>query len=113
MQKLWPINYFFQVKPSDPGVTASTFFGSKPLMMTSDDDDSYVVQPYKELLFWSVFGNMQEMALFMWERGEENLARALMAVKLYDWMVKFTQRHVTLVKYTDELRKHSKLVKPS
>lgn len=82
-------------------------------MMTSDDDDSYVLQPYKELLFWSVFGNMQEMALFMWERGEENLARALMAVKLYDWMVKLTQRHVTLVKYTDELRKHSKLVKPS
>ena len=56
---------------------------------------------------------MQEMALFMWERGAENLARALMAVKLYNWMVKLTQRHVTLVKYTDELRKHSKLVKSS
>lgn len=49
----------------------------------------------------------------MWERGEENLARALMAVKLYNWMVKLTQRHVTLVKYTDELGKHSKLVKSS
>ena len=64
-------------------------------------------------MFWSVFANMQEMALFMWERGAENLARALMAVKLYNWMVKLTQRHVTLVKYTDELRKHSKLVKSS
>lgn len=49
----------------------------------------------------------------MWERGEENLARALMAVKLYNWMVNLTQRHVTLVKYTDELGKHSKLVKSS
>ena len=83
--------------------------GKEPFS-NAENGDSPVPQPYKELLYWSVFRNMQEMAVFMWERGEQNLAQALMAVKLYNLMVKQTKGDDTLVKYTDDIRKHSKLV---
>lgn len=50
-----------------------------------------VFNPYVELLLWAVLCNMQKMALFVWERGDENLARALVAGKLYNSMARVTE----------------------
>ena len=59
--------------------------------------------PYEALLLWSVLSKMQEMALFMWERGEKNLARALIAGKVYKLMAKLTHRDDAKADVTDEL----------
>jgi len=66
----------------------------------------HVINPYNELLMWSVLCNMQKMALFMWERGDENLARALVAGKLYYVMAKLTERDEAKTDITDELYAH-------
>ena len=59
--------------------------------------------PYEALLLWSVLSNMQKMALFMWERGEKNLARALIAGKVYKLMARLTHRDDAKADVTDEL----------
>ena len=59
--------------------------------------------PYQALLLWSVLSNMQKMALFMWERGEKNLARALIAGKVYKLMARLTLRDDAKADVTDEL----------
>ncbi|KAJ7375643.1 Transient receptor putative cation channel sub M member 7 [Desmophyllum pertusum] len=66
----------------------------------------HVTNPYNELLLWAVLCNMQKMALFMWERGDENLARALVAGKLYNVMAKLTERDDAKADITDELYAH-------
>lgn len=42
--------------------------------------------PFNELLIWSVLTKRQHMALLMWQHGEEALAKALVALKLYKAM---------------------------
>lgn len=66
----------------------------------------HVINPFNELLMWSVLCNMQKMALFMWERGDENLARALVAGKLYYVMAKLTERDEANTDITEELYAH-------
>ncbi|CAG5112757.1 Oidioi.mRNA.OKI2018_I69.chr2.g6938.t1.cds [Oikopleura dioica] len=39
--------------------------------------------PFHELLIWAVLMKRQEMAIFMWQKGEEAMAKALIAMKLY------------------------------
>ncbi|XP_011703742.1 PREDICTED: transient receptor potential cation channel trpm isoform X2 [Wasmannia auropunctata] len=39
--------------------------------------------PFNELLIWAVLTKRQQMALLMWQHGEEALAKALVALKLY------------------------------
>ena len=46
---------------------------------------------------------MQKMALLMWERGEKNLARALVAGKVYKLMARLTLRDDAKADVTDEL----------
>ncbi|KRT81878.1 hypothetical protein AMK59_5909, partial [Oryctes borbonicus] len=42
--------------------------------------------PFNELLIWAVLMKRQKMALLMWQHGEEALAKALIACKLYKAM---------------------------
>ncbi|CAF1499010.1 unnamed protein product [Rotaria sp. Silwood1] len=44
-------------------------------------DDTFQY-PYNELLIWAVLTKRHQMALFFWERGEEAMAKALVAYKL-------------------------------
>ena len=62
--------------------------------------------PFNELLLWSVLCNLQQMALFMWERGDENLAWALVAGKLYNVMAKRTELDDAKADVTAELKAH-------
>uniref|UniRef100_A0A8C6LYA1 Transient receptor potential cation channel, subfamily M, member 1b n=2 Tax=Nothobranchius furzeri TaxID=105023 RepID=A0A8C6LYA1_NOTFU len=54
-----------------------------------DVDDPEVCRfkyPFHELMLWAVLLKRQKMALFLWQRGEEALAKALVACKLYKAM---------------------------
>ncbi|CAL8353397.1 unnamed protein product [Merluccius merluccius] len=54
-----------------------------------DVDDPEVCRfqyPFHELMVWAVLMRRQKMALFLWQRGEEAMAKALVACKLYKAM---------------------------
>ncbi|KAM6937515.1 transient receptor potential cation channel subfamily M member 1b [Xenentodon cancila] len=54
-----------------------------------DVDDPEVCRfkfPFHELMLWAVLLKRQRMALFLWQRGEEAMAKALVACKLYKAM---------------------------
>ncbi|XP_069385082.1 transient receptor potential cation channel subfamily M member 1-like isoform X2 [Paralichthys olivaceus] len=54
-----------------------------------DADDPEVCRfkfPFHELMLWGVLMKRQKMALFLWQRGEEAMAKALVACKLYKAM---------------------------
>ena len=68
---------------------------------------SSVALPYNELFLWAVLCNMQQMALFMWERGDENLAKALLAGKLYTVMAKISERDDAQTAIANELYAHA------
>ncbi|KAF6273414.1 transient receptor potential cation channel subfamily M member 1 [Rhinolophus ferrumequinum] len=54
-----------------------------------DVDDPAVSRfqyPFHELMVWAVLMKRQKMAVFLWQRGEENMAKALVACKLYKAM---------------------------
>ena len=73
-------------------------------------DGSPDQMPYNELLLWSVLCNMQQMARFMWERGDENMARALVAGKLYNVMARLTKHDDAKADVTNELKAHAEWV---
>lgn len=70
------------------------------------DNIAHVNYPYSELLLWSVLCNMRKMALFMWECGDEHLARALVAGKMFNGMAKVTERDDAYADITDALNAH-------
>ncbi|XP_039627305.1 transient receptor potential cation channel subfamily M member 1a [Polypterus senegalus] len=51
-----------------------------------DPEVSRFQYPFHELLVWAVLMKRQKMALFLWQRGEEAMAKALVACKLYKSM---------------------------
>ncbi|KAI4560152.1 hypothetical protein MJT46_012390 [Ovis ammon polii x Ovis aries] len=54
-----------------------------------DVDDPAVSRfqyPFHELMVWAVLMKRQKMAVFLWQRGEESMAKALVACKLYKSM---------------------------
>ncbi|XP_057690569.1 transient receptor potential cation channel subfamily M member 1-like isoform X2 [Corythoichthys intestinalis] len=51
-----------------------------------DPEVSRFQYPFHELMVWAVLMKRQKMALFLWERGEEAMAKALVACKLYKAM---------------------------
>ncbi|KAG8440391.1 hypothetical protein GDO86_006228 [Hymenochirus boettgeri] len=51
-----------------------------------DPEVSRFQYPFHELMVWAVLLKRQKMALFLWQRGEESMAKALVACKLYKSM---------------------------
>ncbi|KAJ3594183.1 hypothetical protein NHX12_006514 [Muraenolepis orangiensis] len=63
--------------------------------------------PFNELLVWAVLMKRQKMALFFWQHGEENMAKALVACKLCRSMC-FEAKKSDLVDDTsEELKEYS------
>lgn len=63
--------------------------------------------PYSELLVWAVLTKRQEMAMCMWEHGEEAMAKALIACKLYKSLSKEAAEDYLEVEVCDELKKYA------
>ncbi len=51
-----------------------------------------VEYPFNELFVWAVLNNMQKMAICFWKQGEESMARALVACKLYLSMATYAEK---------------------
>uniref|UniRef100_A0A8C4ZNY0 non-specific serine/threonine protein kinase n=1 Tax=Gadus morhua TaxID=8049 RepID=A0A8C4ZNY0_GADMO len=98
-------------QPYKPKVEVSTEQNkkrSKEEMVDIDDPETRrFPYPFNELLVWAVLMKRQKMALFFWQHGEENMAKALVACKLCRSMC-FEAKKSDLVDDTsEELKEYS------
>jgi len=68
--------------------------------------------PFHELMVWAVLMKRQKMALFLWQRGEEAMAKALVACKLYKAMAHESSESELVDDISQDLENNSKLVSP-
>ena len=59
---------------------------------------------FNALFIWAVLNNMQKMALCFWRHGEEAMAKALIACRLYFAMAKYGQHRELKDDLTDSLK---------
>lgn len=78
-----------------------------------DVDDPEVCRfkyPFHELMLWAVLLKRQKMALFLWQRGEEAMAKALVACKLYKGMAHECSESELVDDISQDLENNSKSV---
>uniref|UniRef100_A0A8D2Q6U1 Transient receptor potential cation channel subfamily M member 7 n=1 Tax=Varanus komodoensis TaxID=61221 RepID=A0A8D2Q6U1_VARKO len=63
--------------------------------------------PLNELLLWAVLMKRQKMALFFWQHGEESMAKALVACKLYRSMAYESKQSDLVDDTSEELKEYS------
>lgn len=68
--------------------------------------------PFHELMLWGVLMKRQKMALFLWQRGEEAMAKALVACKLYKAMAHECSESELVDDISQDLENNSKSVHP-
>ncbi|XP_055049415.2 transient receptor potential cation channel subfamily M member 1b isoform X1 [Misgurnus anguillicaudatus] len=76
-----------------------------------DVDDPEVCRfhfPFHELMIWAVLMKRQKMALFLWQRGEEGMAKALVACKLYKTMAHESSQSEMVDDISQDLDNNSK-----
>ncbi|XP_056463173.1 transient receptor potential cation channel subfamily M member 7 isoform X3 [Gadus chalcogrammus] len=95
-------------KPKPEVSTEQNKKRSKEEMVDIDDPETRrFPYPFNELLVWAVLMKRQKMALFFWQHGEENMAKALVACKLCRSMC-FEAKKSDLVDDTsEELKEYS------
>lgn len=86
------------------GITMSLLAETLP----ADADTPLFDYPFNELLIWAVLTKRQQMALLMWQHGEEALAKALVALKLYKAMAHEAAEDDLETEVYDELRAYGK-----
>ncbi|KAG8144846.1 hypothetical protein E2320_013255 [Naja naja] len=76
-----------------------------------DPEVSRFQYPFHELMVWAVLMKRQKMALFLWQRGEEAMAKALVACKLYKAMAhESLESELLAVELLDQSYKHDEQV---
>lgn len=63
--------------------------------------------PFNELLLWAVLMRRQQMALCMWQHGEEALAKALVAGRLYKSMAREAAEDYLEVEICEEIKNYA------
>ncbi|XP_033210686.1 transient receptor potential cation channel trpm [Belonocnema kinseyi] len=86
------------------GLTMSLLAETLP----ATQDTALFDYPFNELLIWAVLTKRQQMALLMWQHGEEALAKALVALKLYKAMAHEAAEDDLETEVYDELRGYGK-----
>ncbi|XP_051975332.1 transient receptor potential cation channel subfamily M member 1-like [Xyrauchen texanus] len=73
-----------------------------------DPEVSRFPYPFHELMMWAVLMKRQKMALFLWQRGEEGMAKALVACKLYKAMAHESSQSEMVDDISQDLDNNSK-----
>ncbi|XP_033750310.1 LOW QUALITY PROTEIN: transient receptor potential cation channel subfamily M member 3-like [Pecten maximus] len=79
-----------------------------PMFLDTKEAQELFPYPFHDLMIWAVLMKRQKMALFMWQHGEEAMAKALMACKLYKAMSHEADSDDLEVDISDELRSYAK-----
>ncbi|CAG0913584.1 unnamed protein product [Notodromas monacha] len=64
--------------------------------------------PFNDLMIWAVLTKRNDMAVLMWQHGEEAVAKALMAVKLFKAMAYEAKDDDLEVEVYEDLKKYAK-----
>ena len=70
-------------------------------------------EPFNDLLIWAVLTKRQTMALLMWQHGEQALAKALVANKIYRSLALEAADDDLEVEISDELRGYASVFESS
>ena len=89
--------------------------------LTKDDDnkskkdknDDHFETPYSEMMLWAVLTKRQDMALLMWQHGEEAIAKALVAMALNNAMAYEAEDDDLDVEIYDEFIRYSNMFQDS
>uniref|UniRef100_A0A3Q1H1H5 non-specific serine/threonine protein kinase n=1 Tax=Anabas testudineus TaxID=64144 RepID=A0A3Q1H1H5_ANATE len=104
-------NHFIKTaQPYKPKLESSTETNKKSKEEIVDIDDPETRRfpyPFNELLVWAVLMKRQKMALFFWQHGEENMAKALVACKLCRSMGYEAKKSDVVDDTSEELKEYS------
>ncbi|KAM4675939.1 transient receptor potential cation channel subfamily M member 7-like [Discoglossus pictus] len=78
------------------------------VISAEDQSDRPFTYPFNDLLVWAVLTKRQKMALFMWQHGEESMAKALVARKLYKAMFYEERQSDVIDDAAEKLKAYSK-----
>uniref|UniRef100_A0A8C4X5R7 non-specific serine/threonine protein kinase n=1 Tax=Erpetoichthys calabaricus TaxID=27687 RepID=A0A8C4X5R7_ERPCA len=82
---------------------------SKEEMIFSEDHETPgFIYPYNDLFVWAVLMKRQKMAMFLWQHGEESMAKAIVASKLYRSMAHEAKQSSMVDDTSEELKTYSK-----
>ncbi|KAJ8340499.1 hypothetical protein SKAU_G00351320 [Synaphobranchus kaupii] len=105
-------NYLYGLKrEDDPRPKGRKKVKKKEEEIDIDVDDPEVSRfqyPFHELMVWAVLMKRQKMALFLWQRGEEAMAKALVACKLYKAMAHESSQSELVDDISQDLDNNSK-----
>uniref|UniRef100_A0A8C6YH27 non-specific serine/threonine protein kinase n=1 Tax=Naja naja TaxID=35670 RepID=A0A8C6YH27_NAJNA len=106
-------NHFIKTaQPYKPKVCKSMYEGKKKktkddIVDIDDPETRRFPYPLNELLLWAVLMKRQKMALFFWQHGEESMAKALVACKLYRSMAYESKQNDLVDDTSEELKEYS------
>ncbi|NXB58509.1 TRPM7 protein, partial [Struthidea cinerea] len=92
----------------DTGVEEGKKKRTKDEIVDIDDPETRrFAYPLNELLLWAVLMKRQKMALFFWQHGEESMAKALVACKVYRSMAYEAKQSDLVDDTSEELKQYS------
>ncbi|XP_044294501.1 transient receptor potential cation channel subfamily M member 7 isoform X2 [Varanus komodoensis] len=106
-------NHFIKTaQPYKPKADTITEEGKKKktkddIVDIDDPETRRFPYPLNELLLWAVLMKRQKMALFFWQHGEESMAKALVACKLYRSMAYESKQSDLVDDTSEELKEYS------
>uniref|UniRef100_A0A7E4V9N2 LSDAT_euk domain-containing protein n=1 Tax=Panagrellus redivivus TaxID=6233 RepID=A0A7E4V9N2_PANRE len=74
---------------------------------SSGDQFEDFAYPFNELMLWAVLTRRHELAKCMWNHGEEAMAKALVAIRLYKCMSREAADDYTEVEVSNQLREYA------
>uniref|UniRef100_A0A8D0FVD9 Transient receptor potential cation channel subfamily M member 1 n=1 Tax=Strix occidentalis caurina TaxID=311401 RepID=A0A8D0FVD9_STROC len=104
-------NLFGPKRDDEPPTKGKRKKKKKEEVVNIDVDDPEVSRfqyPFHELMVWAVLMKRQKMALFLWQRGEETMAKALVACKLYKSMAQESSESELVDDISQDLDNNSK-----
>ncbi|NXD47919.1 TRPM7 protein, partial [Corvus moneduloides] len=106
-------NHFIKTaQPYKPKIDTGTEEGKKKrtkdeIVDIDDPEKRRFAYPLNELLLWAVLMKRQKMALFFWQHGEESMAKALVACKVYRSMAYEAKQSDLVDDTSEELKQYS------
>lgn len=103
-----PYNIYFLLK-IDTAMEEGKEKRTKDEIVDIDDPETKrFPYPLNELLIWACLMKRQVMARFLWQHGEESMAKALVACKIYRSMAYEAKQSDLVDDTSEELKQYSK-----
>ncbi|RUS83212.1 hypothetical protein EGW08_009023 [Elysia chlorotica] len=89
------------------GTSVGNIVTSIPHLVNTKQAEELFPYPFHDLMIWAVLMKRQKMALFMWQHGEEALAKALLAGQLYASMAHEADQDDLEIELSQEFRTYA------